>query len=180
MGSKGYGLATRRMHQLLGNVVCFKQKKTTGASSGYGTTTALNSLLASSSTSCTTDPASSCSRCPTSSSIAASHPGDGTVSELESAPEEDTPSSLGCSSSVIMAVRFGAVREKQTDRITIMEVKLAVMKTWRNQSRKRPTVRKKFVKLPQMSPESLLSPPVANCVTLTKSGTFIVSKHRYI
>lgn len=31
---KGYGLHTILMHQLRGLVVCFKQKKTTGAKSG--------------------------------------------------------------------------------------------------------------------------------------------------
>lgn len=121
---KGYGLATKRMHQLRGHVVCFKQKKTTGANSGYGTTIALSSLLASSSTSCTADPAS-CSRCPTSSSIAASHPGDGTVSELESAPGEDTPTAVGRSSSVIMAVEPYAVRENEKKRISVTQVKRA-------------------------------------------------------
>lgn len=41
---KGYGLDTMRMHQLRGQVVCLRQKKTTGASSGKGTTRALRSL----------------------------------------------------------------------------------------------------------------------------------------
>lgn len=44
MWLKGYGLDTMRMHQLRGQVVCLRQKKTTGASSGKGTTRALRSL----------------------------------------------------------------------------------------------------------------------------------------
>lgn len=34
--NKGYGLQTTRRHQLRGRVVCLMQKKTTGASAGYG------------------------------------------------------------------------------------------------------------------------------------------------
>ncbi|TNN57675.1 hypothetical protein EYF80_032137 [Liparis tanakae] len=41
---KGYGLETMRMHQLRGQVVCLRQKKTTGASSGKGNTRVLSRL----------------------------------------------------------------------------------------------------------------------------------------
>lgn len=48
---KGYGLHTILMHQFRGLVVCFKQKKTTGAKSGYGTSGSGGGSMSSSSSS---------------------------------------------------------------------------------------------------------------------------------
>lgn len=88
LGGKGYGLETMRMHQLRGQVVCLRQKKTTGASSGNGTTSVLRSLAASSG--------------PTSSMM--SSPWAGPKSSHSPAAAWLTPSGMG-HSSVVMATQ---------------------------------------------------------------------------
>lgn len=98
---KGYGLETIRMHQLRGQVVCLRQKKTTGASSGKGTTRVLRSL-----------PTLTSSPGPTSSMIssACAEP----YSSLSPGPaEEMLPSGTG-HSSLVMATQPKSERKHES------------------------------------------------------------------
>lgn len=102
---KGYGLDTMRMHQLRGQVVCLRQKKTTGASSGKGTTRVLRSLPTLTSSPTSSMMSSACA---------------GPYSSLWPGPAEDEetlPSGAG-HSSLVMAAQPKSERQVGSERET--------------------------------------------------------------